>query len=190
MKREVIGMFPSEADVLIDYKNNKIEYTYLNKETFLKLVVNYTVCLLITVGLIACVIGIAFDIKGNYWGYTLAIILGLGIIIPYLQMYTKYGEKFKLLIPLSYQIRYQFRKNYKIYENINSSTIIVPMFDQNIVEWDATEDYEKYLEKVEVKGEEFYFGRGSPRDIKLFNLYAIFKFSQKPVMGRIIIKWY
>lgn len=196
----------ANANIIIDYKTNKVKFHYPRKQSFFKgimimifpriFVYNGLLMMffLLIANLPAQKTAFVEAFKFINWGYILFIFLVyvlftyLFFVQPYLMSIVIYHcEKFRSAL-----IEYQSRKGTyfkKRYANIKQNFIEIPLFRNDFLDYKATEDYATKLERVEITNLDFklYSKKKVLNNNKLFKCKFIF--SDIPDKGYIDIKF-
>jgi len=208
MVKEYQSLNPSNARIEIDYEKDdvKIEYVH-NKspfiicfETFLfpSIIANM---LFIIIGLMVYTIIMGEQSSANFI-FTNEILLvacyeliiGIWLIINPIIVALIFSKNEKLL-KLMPEINYKLALRKPTIAEFNSQDIIdnkceIPLFSNVGLDYDATEDFSKYLIKVKIVEHGFNnLIKGKKKKLNPYLWKAIFYFKEKPINGKLEVKF-
>jgi len=199
MEDRLVGLLPFPATTTIDYKKQRISFSYLDKESlacwwkvFLYLTASYIIIFLFP--LLAVLGYMAWPTPKRIFTpiELVGVILFFSIVLPaitaFLHLYTPAGKHMKKVLPKLYELFTPMHKYWKSFTKAQGKTIVIPMEECLVLEWTAEGDFKDYLEKVDIVDWEYY--SGDTTENKHVWLFAIFRYSQKPEKGELVVSWY
>ena len=206
MKSQICGKLPFPAECAVNFKNKTATFKYLDvknvKEVITELYFNWLmleIYALASILLVYIIISslndlVTYGVDTNTLDVSANQLVSAGLFIMFfliplvlslIHLYSPFGKLLKYVLPKFYQYKYGTKRAWKRYTTINKDRIIIPIFDKMVIEWAATEDFEKYLSKVEIKSFDYIVDHSEDGCY-----FTIFTFSKIPIKGDILIQWW
>lgn len=208
---------PNNARIFIDYKNKKkpVRFEYVGKNSLFKQIFSPLFILwiylnLILVFIILIIVGNVLIIYNHdkiseetqeqinmekvlplialLLTYILYVI---GIPIVATLMFCKNKKLLKLMPKINYILSpIAWSVNFKP-EQVKDNKVEIPMFKNVGLDYNATKEFSKYLERVEVTEHEFnmFVGRGRKKKPQEYLWKAVFYFSEQPKTGELYVEF-
>jgi hypothetical protein len=193
------GKSLANARITIDYKNKKVKYQYVEKlSTYKQIAANLDHLFILPWTAFFAYYFIKTAVKSVYIDATPHMKAVFFFTFVFLYIFYRYGVSylqayivFKCDKFRTWAVKFNSSfntKQFMEFKNINSREAVIPWFRNIFLKWKATEDYAKYLERIEIKEvpyllrKEFHHGKRYMLPNKS-KFYAKFFFSKVPKKG-------
>lgn len=183
---------PNNARVYIDYrKENKVNFEYVGKDNQFKIVFNLWLKLWIKYPLyvipVFSIFPLAFvnSLEVKLIGLFLCFfsMFGIPLVLTYITLKTEMIKQ----IPHLQTIGSTKYKVELIPEDLKENKFEIPLFKNILMDYIATEEFSKYLERVEIIEHPFNLYIKNKKKPNQFLWKGIFYFSEKPKTGELKI---